>query len=178
MQLWKLAALSAVCVPLAACAGVYDASAVPSAQAAMQYAKDQCVARLNSGEYKTTLESVNCALEADRAFAVAVKLKKMDLYNAYAGRMRMVAMDRDAGRITREEAQMRGGAVWKDYIGGIDQAAQIDAEQRARMAAALSAMGQSMQREADRQAYIQAHQQQPLNCTSTGFGNTVTTHCN
>lgn len=46
------------------------------------------------------------------------------------------------------------------------------------MARAMSEVGDDMQRQADRNAYIQAHQARTVNCTSYRYGNMVNTSCN
>ena len=158
------------------CAGVYDQSAVPVAGQAKALAYEQCSAQKKADAQETNSQLTECILAADLAFARTIKLKNMDLYTTYGARLRLVSAQRDQGTITRDELVSRVDGIQKDYYGRIDQAAAIDAEQRARMAAAMSAMGESMQREADRQAYIQAHNP-TVNCTSTTFGSQVNTTC-
>lgn len=54
---------------------------------------------------------------------------------------------------------------------------QDNMRRKQNMARALSEAGEDMQRQADRNAYIQAHQQRPFNCTSYRYGNMVNTNC-
>ena len=163
-------------VLLGGCAGVYDESAVPSASAAMQLAADRCEADRVANILKNNVELVDCRMAAERGFVVSVKLKKMDVFEVYASRMHMMAVDRDAGRITLEQTKARAAQIRNDYTNAIDNAVANDARERAQIAAGLAAMGESMQQEADRQAYIQAHNP-TINCTSSAFGSTVNTTC-
>ena len=158
---------------LAGCAGVYSEGAVPGAMAAYQLNVDRCEQRGDIG----LGQAFQCILAADRQFAADIKLKRADLFNAYVGRMTVLYEDATAKRVNAEELKARYIAIRRDYIRSIDQAADIDAEQRARFAAGMAAMGDAMERQADRQAYINA-QNRPLNCTSTAFGSTVNTRCN
>lgn len=55
---------------------------------------------------------------------------------------------------------------------------QDNMRRKQNMARAMSEFGNDMQRQADRQAYIQAHQaSRRLNCTSVRHGNMVNTNC-
>lgn len=55
---------------------------------------------------------------------------------------------------------------------------QDNMRRKQNMSRALSEVGDDMQRQADRDAYIQAHQQRQINCTSMRYGNMVNTRCN
>ncbi|MND21608.1 hypothetical protein D3C87_626190 [compost metagenome] len=55
---------------------------------------------------------------------------------------------------------------------------QENMRRKQNMARAMSNFGDDMQRQADRDAYIQAHQQRQINCTSMRYGNMVNTRCN
>lgn len=178
----KILAAGAVFV-LTGCAAVYNESAIPRAQENLSLAREQCTARRLGGDLKgaPNIVNVECFLAADLAFAKEIQLKDMALYETYAARVRLLAKERDAGLVTLEQANQQSQAIWRDYIGGIQQAAAYDAARRAKLAAALAVMGQSMQRaaaqaQAEQAAYEASHPS--FNCNSLAVGNTVQTHCN
>ena len=139
-------------------------------------ATDQCTAQRKAEALKNNVEFTDCYLTAQHSYAVAIKLKKMDLFDAYAARLRMLAAQRDAGSITLEEIKTRAAGVEQDYFNSIAQAASIDVARRARTAAIIGAMGEAAERQADRDAYIRAHNRS-VSCTSTTFGSQVNTTC-
>jgi len=159
---------------LAGCAGVYKESAVPGAMAAYNVNLDGCKQRIAETGLDVFLK---CVLDTDRQFAADISLNRMDLFDAYAARMGIFSQDVMAGRVQGQDIPDRFHAIRRDYHQTVHQAAAIDAEQRARIGAALAAMGQGMQREADRQAYVNANDRS-FTCTSTAFVGTVRTRCN
>ena len=80
---------------LAGCASEpgYDKSAVPNATAAMRQATAMCEKEQTASKYTA------CEVAAQRDFAVASHLPKMDAFDAYAAQMMALAADYDAGRI-------------------------------------------------------------------------------
>ncbi|NDV86779.1 hypothetical protein GTW51_08695 [Aurantimonas aggregata] len=66
----------------------------------------------------------------------------------------------------------------RQEVGREDATRAANAQRRQAFAQALSQAGDNMQRQADRQALINAAQaNRNISCRSTGFGNTVTTNC-
>lgn len=159
---------------LGGCA-TYSAGDVPQAGQAYRLAIDRCNA--NMGQMRGVRDGMECILAADRQFAIAVKLRKMDLYENFAARERLLAAEIDNGHIPVAELEKRYTDIRMDYYQAVGDAQERGRQQAAALAAGMAAAGQSMQREADRQAYIQANRQQPFNCTSTAFGSTIQTNC-
>ena len=96
---------------LAGCATGYDKSAMRGAAADAHQATDRCKASRAANEIKTEAEFEACELAAARAFFTAIKMKKMDSFEAYAIRMQALAADRDAKRVTDRQARSRGGEI-------------------------------------------------------------------
>lgn len=96
---------------LAACARDYDQAAVPGATVAMQISSESCEARHAAKALKTWSELESCKLAAERAFAAAIKLKKMDTFEVYASKMQALAADQDANRVTNDQARSRADAI-------------------------------------------------------------------
>ena len=96
---------------LAGCATAYDKSAMRGAAAAAHQATDRCKASRAANEIKTDSEFEACELAAARAYFTAIKMKKMDSFEAYAIRMQALAADRDAKRVTERQARSRGGEI-------------------------------------------------------------------
>lgn len=61
----------------AAYAKDFDQAAVPNATVSMQIASERCQARHAANDLKTYSELEACKLAAERAFATAIKLKRM-----------------------------------------------------------------------------------------------------
>lgn len=164
-------------VYLGGCAHIYDQEAFAGANAQQQLALAQCQAHVVDKTFTSVGQYVDCELAAERAMAVAVKLQRMDVFEAYAARMRLTAQQADSRQITPDQMTAQFIQAHVDFEGNIQQAVAYDAQKRARIAAALAGMAAAANAEADRQAYIQAHNPS-LHCTSSKFGNTVTTDCN
>jgi hypothetical protein len=103
-----LIALSALM--LAGCAASYDKSAVPDAAATMRRAMAACDKEQSGSKFTA------CALAAQRDFALAIHLPKMDAFDAYAARMIALAVDREAGRISPKQMAARAASIRKDYV--------------------------------------------------------------
>ena len=96
---------------LAGCATGYDKSAMRGAAADAHQAIDRCKASRAANEIKTQAEFEACELVVARAFFTAIKMKKMDGFEAFAIRMQALAADRDAKRVTDRQARSRGGEI-------------------------------------------------------------------
>ena len=97
---------------LAGCASrapLYDKSAVPNATAAMREATALCEKEQTA--FKFTL----CQVAAQRDFAVAIHLPRMDAFDIYAAKMLALAAERDAGRITLKQMGARATSIRNDY---------------------------------------------------------------
>ena len=96
---------------LAGCSSgpLYDKSALPSATAAMREATALC--EKEQAAFKFTL----CQVAAQRDFAVAIHLPKMDAFDIYAAKMLALAADRDAGRVDLKQTQSRAASIRNDY---------------------------------------------------------------
>lgn len=99
---------------LAGCADTYSRSAMPKAAAALQQQTVGCKARWTAKEFTTYAEWQTCQLTAERGFARAVALTKMDAFEVYAADMQALAMDRDAKRVTDSQVRARANDIqWR-----------------------------------------------------------------
>ena len=96
---------------LAGCASGpgYDKSAVPEATAAMRQAMATCEKEQTASKFAA------CEVAAQRDFAVAVHLPKMDAFDAYAAQMTALAADWEAGRVSRKQLAARADSIRNDY---------------------------------------------------------------
>lgn len=164
-----------IAMVLAGCAHVYDQAALPSAKAANDLATDLCDSRARNGEFHSFAELTECYLAADRAAAVQIKLAKMDIFEAYATRARILALDTDAGRLPYQEFGARLVALQRDFAVSAQMAYQTEEARQQRISAGLAAMGASMQQAG---AAYQAAQPSSINCTTIPLYNGAsTTNC-
>ena len=98
----------AVTLLLGGCAGVYDPSELAAAQQEKALGYDQCNAALAQRRFLTSAGYFECVLAAEEQYARAIKLQRMDIFNIYAARVRLIAVDADAGRISAAEEQSGG----------------------------------------------------------------------
>ena len=103
-------------IMLAACAKSYDQAAVPGANVAMQISSERCEARRVANDLKTYSELEQCQLAAERDFALAIHLRKMETFDAYAAQMQALAEDRDAKRITPQQAKLHADAIRSAFL--------------------------------------------------------------
>ena len=96
---------------LAGCASGpgYDKSAVPDATAAMRQATAMCEKEQTASKFTA------CEVAAQRDFAVAIRLPKMDAFDAYAAQMMALAADWEAGRVSRKHLAARAASIRSDY---------------------------------------------------------------
>jgi hypothetical protein len=98
---------------LAGCASGpgHDKSAVPDAAAAMRRATAIC-----EKEQKQTASTFTaCEVAAQRDFAVASHLPKMDAFDAYAAQMMALAADWEAGRVRPKQLAARAASIRNNY---------------------------------------------------------------
>jgi hypothetical protein len=100
---------------LAGCAASYDQTAVPDASHDLQVAMNRCEADQAAKDHRSYAEFAACQVAAERAFALAIHLQKMDVFETYAGRMQQLGADRDAQHLSLEETRTRAEAIRKDY---------------------------------------------------------------
>ena len=81
----------------------YDMAATPEATTVRQHALNHC----RAAPSRTMREQIDCSLAAHRGYAVATKLRDMNLFRDYAKTLRQAADDADAGSISPYEAQNR-----------------------------------------------------------------------
>jgi hypothetical protein len=112
--------LAVICLllSLAGCARDYDQSALPAASFEMRIAMDRCTAAVNAR--KNYSEFAACQVAAERTFAEAIRLQKMDVFEAYAARMLALGAERDAKHLTAEETKTRVAAIRQNYLAACD----------------------------------------------------------
>ncbi len=99
---------------LAGCADSYDKSVMPAAAAGLQQQTAACKTRWTGKEFKTYSEWQACQLAAERGFARAINLTKMQAFEVYAADMQVLAADRDAKRVTDHQVRSRAEYIlWK-----------------------------------------------------------------
>ena len=108
------AALSALI--LTGCADGYDKAAMPDASVTAREASLSCVVKWAVKEIETYSELAACSLAAERKFFTAIRLQKMDRFEAYAANYRTLAADRDAHRISDQQADRRADKMLKDFL--------------------------------------------------------------
>lgn len=101
---------------LASCADTYNRSAMPKAASGLQLETAFCKARWTAKEFTTYSEWQSCQLTAERSFASAIALTKMDAFEVYAADMQALAVDRDAHRVTDRQFRSRANDIyWKFF---------------------------------------------------------------
>jgi len=99
---------------LAGCADSYVKSVMPAAAAGLQQETVACKTRWTAKEFKTYSEWQACQLAAERGFARAINLTKMQAFEVYAADMEVLAADRDAKRVTDHQVRSRAEYIlWK-----------------------------------------------------------------
>lgn len=111
----KLIVLGALGAVLAGCtspAYQFDRDAMPAAQRARMAGWQKCVAELTDGPAVTLIE---CHNENNRAFLRAIHYRDNGAFEAYFDRVRLLAIDADAGRITKDEFFKRLSQIFADH---------------------------------------------------------------
>jgi hypothetical protein len=101
---------------LAGCADTYDRSAMPKAAAGLQRETAGCKARWTAKEFKTYSAWQACQLTAERGFARAIALTRMDAFEVYAAGMQALAVDRDAHRVTDRQVRSRANDIYWRFL--------------------------------------------------------------
>ena len=114
----KLILASAIpALMLAGCAtGTYNKSAMPKAASGLQLETVVCKDRWTTKELKTYSEWQACQLTAERSFARAIALTKMDAFEVYAADMQALAADRDAKRVTDRQVRSRATDIYTRFL--------------------------------------------------------------
>ena len=101
---------------LAGCADTYNKSVMPKAAANLQQETVGCKARWTAKEFSSYSEWQACQLTAERDFATAISLTRMDAFEVYAADMKALAADRDANRVTDRQVRSRAEEIqWKFF---------------------------------------------------------------
>jgi hypothetical protein len=112
--------LSLATLLLAGCAAGYDQSAVPGASATLIRTMNRCESALPAKGPQSYSEFTACQLAAERNFAVAVKLKRMDAFDIYAREMQQLGADRDAEHLSTDVVQARTNNIRQDFLAKCD----------------------------------------------------------
>ena len=115
----KFAAL-ALALLLAACAQAYDRQALPAAALTLQKDVFACESKQEVRPVKNFSQFTACQVAAERNFAAAVQMQRMDVFETYASRMLALAADRDRGLMTPKQVQSRAAAIRNDYWADCD----------------------------------------------------------
>jgi PBP1b-binding outer membrane lipoprotein LpoB len=95
----------------------YDKSAVPEATAAARQAAAMCEKEQPPSKFSAS-KFMACRVTAERNFAMAIHLPKMDAFDTYADKMLALAADQDAGRINLKRMSARAASIRNDYWRG------------------------------------------------------------
>ena len=87
----------------------YDKSAEPNATAALRQATAMCENEQTASKFTA------CEVAAQRDFAVAIHLQKMDAFDAYAAQMMALAADWEAGRVSPKRLAARAASIRSNY---------------------------------------------------------------
>ena len=98
----------------------YDPIAVQSATVMMQTASQRCEARRATNDLKTYSELEACELAAERAFAKAINLQRMDAFEVYAADMQALAAERDANAVTVRQVKFRADKIRSEFLADCD----------------------------------------------------------
>ena len=101
---------------LAGCASEpgYDKSAVPDATPAARQAAEMCEKEQAPAKFSAS-KFMACRVAAERNFAMAIHMRKMDVFDTYAARMLTLAADYDAGHINLKRMGTRAASIRDDY---------------------------------------------------------------
>ena len=102
---------------LAGCADGYNKSLMPRAAAELKHETADCKTKWTAKEFTTYSEWQACQLTAERGFATAISLAKMDAFEVYAADMQALAQDRDAKRVTDRQVRSRAEEIlWRFLV--------------------------------------------------------------
>ena len=102
---------------LAGCADGYNKSVMPKAAAELQHKTVDCKTKWTAKEFNNYSEWQACQLTAERGFARAINLTKMDAFEVYAADMQTLAADRDAKRVTDRQVRSRAEEIlWRFLV--------------------------------------------------------------
>ncbi len=114
IRISRAAALALCTLLLAGCADTYDKSAMPKAAAYLQQATARCEGKWTAKELSGYSAWQACQLAAERGFAQAIALRRMDAFETYAAQMMALAADRDAQSVTDRQVRTRANEIqWK-----------------------------------------------------------------
>lgn len=103
---------------LAGCASEqpgYDKSAVPEATAAARQEATVCEKEQTESKF-TASKFMACRVAAERNFAMAIHVRKMDAFDTYADKMLALAADYDAGHISLKRMDRRAASIRSDFL--------------------------------------------------------------
>jgi hypothetical protein len=92
----------------------YDKSAVPDATAAMRQETAMCEKEQPPAKFAAS-KFMACRVAAERSFAMAIHVRRMDAFDTYAAKMLSLAGDYDAGHINLKRMDRRAASIRDDY---------------------------------------------------------------
>jgi hypothetical protein len=102
---------------LAGCANEptnYDKAAVPDATAELRQATTLCEEKQTPAKFNAS-QFMTCRVAAERNFAMAIHVRKMEAFDIYAGKMLALAADYDAGQVKLARMNARAASIRTDY---------------------------------------------------------------
>lgn len=134
---WTALAVSVLAAALTGCA-VYDVDALPAALQAKVQDYKQCDAQFAGRG--TNVAIYECYLAAEKQYATNIRLQRTDLYEIYAARVRLIARDTDAGRMTTDERNRQSEGAFADYRASLSRAVADTAAAQAELGAGTGAL--------------------------------------
>jgi hypothetical protein len=104
---------------LSGCAG-YDRFAEPNASLALTHALEHCAFSLPANDPRKYSDLTACQLAAERDFALATHMRRMDVFDIYARDMRQIGADLDAKTLAPGEAIARTSDIRQAYLAKCD----------------------------------------------------------
>ena len=93
----------------------YDKSAMPNATAAMRQATAMCEKEQPPTKF-TASKFIACRVAAERSFAMAIHVRKLDAFDTYADKMQALAADYDAGHMSPKRMDSRAASIRSDFL--------------------------------------------------------------
>ena len=92
----------------------YDKTAVPDATAELHQAATLCEEKQTPAQFNAS-QFMTCRVAAERNYAMAIHVRKMEAFDIYAGKMLALAADYDAGHVQLTRMTTRAASIRKDY---------------------------------------------------------------
>lgn len=104
---------------MSSCAG-NDRFAEQSSLLALRHAMERCASSLPANDPKKYFDLTSCQMSAERDFAMATHMTRMDVFDVYASEMRKIGADLDADKFAPGEAMERTNEIRQEFLTNCD----------------------------------------------------------